>query len=67
MIDINHWNTLFQCIEQHDLLGFQQQLTIGIEVNHLNLERETTLLINAIDRNWLEGVQVLIDAGADVN
>lgn len=67
MIDINHWDTLFQCIEQHDLLGFQQQLTIGIEVNHLDLERETTPLINAIDRNWLEGVQVLIDAGADVN
>lgn len=67
MVDINHWDTLFQCIQQHDLLGFQQQLTIGIEVNHLDLERETTLLINAIDRNWLEGVQVLIDAGADVN
>lgn len=67
MVDINHWDTLFQCIEQHDLLGFQQQLTIGIEVNHLDLERETTLLINAIDRHWLEGVQVLIDAGADVN
>lgn len=67
MVDINHWDTLFQCIEQHDLLGFQQQLTIRIEVNHLDLERETTLLINAIDRHWLEGVQVLIDAGADVN
>lgn len=67
MVDINHWDTLFQCIQQHDLLGFQQQLTIGIEVNQLDLERETTLLINAIDRNWLEGVQVLIDAGADVN
>lgn len=67
MIDINHWDTLFQCIEQHDLLGFQQQLTIGIEVNHLDLERETTFLINAIDRNWLEGVQALIDTGADVN
>lgn len=56
--------TLFEAIEARDLTALRQALRHAVDVNPVANER-TTPLIDAARVGWLEGVQALLEAGAE--
>lgn len=66
-MSIDNFESIFTSIDQRDLFGLEEAITSISNLNHLHIEKENTPLIYAIDKNWVEGVNLLVEAGADVN
>jgi len=58
---------IFEKISTLDLPGLEKLIAEKINVNQLSELQSTTPLIEAIKIGWLEGIKLLIKAGADVN
>ena len=58
---------LFEKIWFRDGMGLIYCLREFESVNFIEITTESTPLVYAIDRGWIEGVRILIQAGADVN
>ena len=58
---------LFENIGFRDRMSLIYCLREFESVNFIEITTESTPLVYAIDRGWIEGVRILIQAGADVN
>ena len=58
---------LFEKIRFRDRMGLIYCIREFESVNFIEITTESTPLVYAIDRGWVEGVRILIQAGANVN
>jgi ankyrin repeat protein len=59
--------SLFKVVRQQDLSELRTLIRAADSVDVIDWDTELPLLTYAVDKQWIEGVQVLINAGANPN